>query len=117
MAFQPKSPKQMNYLHSLAGDKKKSGGPITPASLLAAPIASAPRPVMPVAPPGPAPMVKPMPVAVTHTPQAPMPKMMPPQAPMNPMAAPSLPSTGNLPKFGKMRNSLRGSPFNKSNKA
>jgi hypothetical protein len=120
-----KSQKQLNFLHSLAGDKKKAGGPITPASLMAAPMAGGVKPMMPAAP-GPAPMMNPAPVAVTHMPQPAAPRlmppgakppMMPPRPPMNPVAAPSLPAGGNLPKFGKMRNSLRGSPFNKSNKA
>src|ERR1700722_9525275 len=102
-----KSQKQMNFLHSLAGDQKKAGGPITPASLMMSPMAGGAKSMMPTAP-GPNPSINPAPVPVTHIPQPAAPKFMPPKAPISPMAAPNLPATGNLPKFGKMRNSLKG---------
>jgi hypothetical protein len=118
MPFPKGNNKQLNFLHALQSDKAKGVTPPISQSLAAPAV----KPLMPVVPPGPAPMIKPNPMPVTHMaqpagPMAAKPPMMAPKPPINPMAAPGLPAMGNLPKFGKTRSSLRGSPFNKSNKA
>jgi len=118
MPFTPKSNKQQNFLRALKGDQTKGLPPV--AGPMAAPMAGGMKP--PMAPPAAnpilaPPMRNPMPIPVQHMPQPAAPKLMPPSAPMNPVAAPSLPGNAQLPKFGKMKNSLKKGPFNKSNKA
>lgn len=112
MPFPKGNNKQTNFLHALAGDKKK--GIMPPSQALAAPMAGGINPIMPAVP-GPNPMINPAPIPVQHMPQPAMPRMQP-QTSLHPTAVPSLPGTPQLPKFGKTRNSLRGNPFIKSNK-
>lgn len=116
MAFNPKSGKQMNFLHALKGDQQKMGGPITPQAILSPPMASGMKPQIPAAPTM-NPAMHTNPVPMVHMPQPAAPKFMPPSQPMGNANVPSLPSGQKLPKFGKMKNSLKGGPFNKSNKA
>lgn len=116
--------KKRRFLFALDADKKKGIQP--PSQTLAAPMAGGVKPMMPAAP-GPAPMPNTAPVPVTHMPMPAGPKITPQslmatramasKPSMNPVAAPGLPAMGNLPKFGKMRNSLKGGPYKKSNKA
>lgn len=86
-----RSSKQINFLRALAGDK--ASGKTPPQSMNS--------------------QQNPKPTPIVHIPQAPAPNLKPIGSQMNPIAAPGLPGMDKLPKFGKMRNSLKGGPFKK----
>lgn len=114
MPFSPKSNRQASFLHALKGDQAKGLPPV--AGPMTAPMAGGMK--LPMAPPSPNPMMKlpmpPNPVAAPHIPQAPAPSFKPPM--QQPMGNPNVPGLGGgakLPKFGKMRSSLKSGPFKK----
>jgi hypothetical protein len=114
MPFPPSSNKKMNFLHALKGDQAKGLPPV--AGPMATPMAGGMKP--PMAPPTVNPMINPImnpkPMAIPHIPQAPAPNFKPPMS--QPMGNPNVPALGGqakLPKFNKMRNSLKGGPFKK----
>lgn len=108
-----KSQKQANFLHALNSDQKKG---MAPSQMLSAPMAGGLKPAQgPITPQMVAPKANPMPVPMIHMPQPSAPKLMPPPSqPMGNSNVPALPMSSKLPKFGKMRNSLKGGPFKKS---
>lgn len=101
-----KSSKQINFLHALTSDKKKGMDPLSSPMISKMPMNGIKPPM------NPNPMVKPMsnpvPVGLMHMPQPAAPRLIPPPNQMNPIAAPSLPGMDKMPKFGKMKNSLKG---------
>lgn len=116
MPFPPSSNKKANFLRALAGDKAKGLPPV--AGPMAAPMAGGFKP--PMAPPSVNPMMKPTmppnPMAMIHMPQPAAPRLIPPTPQAQPMGNPNVPGLGGapkMPKFGKMKNSLKGGPFKK----
>jgi len=116
MPFPKGNNKQLNYLHALQGDKTKGLPPV--AGSMVAPMAGGLKP--PMAPPSVNPIMKlpmpPNPMAMTHMPQPAAPRLIPPTPQAQPMGNPNVPGLGGapkLPKFGKMRNSLKSGPFKK----
>lgn len=116
MPFPKRSNKQMNYLHALKGDQVKGLPPV--AGPMAAPMAGGFKP--PMAPPSVNPVMKPPmspnPMGMTHMPQPAAPRLMPPTPQAQPIGNPNVPALGmapKLPKFNKMRNSLKSGPFKK----
>lgn len=91
----PRSMKQLNFLHALQSDQKNPSQ-IKPLGMgLNKPVSSQIQ----------NPMINQRPIPVTHIPQPMGPKIMPSQ---NSVSVPSLPSLNKMPRFGKMRNSLKG---------
>lgn len=106
MPFPPSSNKKANFLRALAGDKAKGQMPSQGLQNPMMPMNSGIKP--PMTQPG---MVNPTmnPVPMVHIPQPKAPNFQP----SNSTGVPSLPSGPKLPKFGKMRNSLKNGPFKK----
>lgn len=95
-----KSSRQLNFLHALNSDKQKGmqspnmGAPIS-SSLMSNP------------------MLNSAPVPIKHISQPAAPSFMPPSQHMNNTGVPSLPGLNKMPKFGRMKNSLKGQFKNK----
>lgn len=99
MAF-PRSGKQANFLHALDSDKQKGiGNPQMNSSSMSNPSMNL--------------QSNQSPMGIKHMPQPKMPNLKHIGQQLNPVAVPSLPGLAKLPKFGKMRNSLKGEFKNK----
>lgn len=87
-----KSPNQRKFLYALDSDRKKSGGQ---------PLGQKQQPPGMSAPP----MAT---LKSQHMGMTQVPKLPPPNNPMSATAVPSLPGLNKMPKFGKVKNSLKG---------